>query len=129
MPGLLEPSSCSGRLLFDLSDAYEWIVSPAIVSEYVEVVWRPRLVGKHQAVEGRDLEAMLARIATTTQVMPAHTPAVCRDPADDKFLAAAIAGNARFIVSEDRDLLDLGAYEDVQIVTAVAFLRLLGGKD
>ncbi len=122
---LLDPYSWSGRLIFDRSDAYTWVVSPGIVAEYLEVIRRPRLVRKYRTVETRDLQTILIRIATATLVHPTHTPAVCRDHEDDKFLAAALAGNARFIVSEDKDLLDLGSYEGIQIVTAGAFLRVL----
>jgi uncharacterized protein len=68
---------------------------------------------------------MLELIATAVVVQPAAVPAVCRDPEDDKFLAAARAGSARFIVTEDRALLDLGRYEGIQIVRAEAFLLVL----
>ncbi len=54
-----------------------------------------------------------------------QTPKVCRDPADDNFLAAAVVADVRFIISEDLDLLDLGVYEDIQIATAESFLRTL----
>ena len=37
-------------------------------------------------------------------------PQVSRDPKDDKFLATAVASEADYVVSEDRDLLDLGAH-------------------
>jgi predicted nucleic acid-binding protein len=57
------------------------------------------------------------------------TPAVCRDPEDDKFLAAAQAGDARFIVSEDLDLLDLGSYGKTKIISAEAFLRILDAAE
>jgi putative PIN family toxin of toxin-antitoxin system len=108
---LLDPYSWSGRLLFERNDAYEWVVSPAIVAEYLEVIKRPRLVNKYNSIEQRDLKAILAQIATATMVHPTHVPAVCRDSGDDKFLAAAKTGNASFIVSEDKDLLALAAYE------------------
>jgi uncharacterized protein len=58
-------------------------------------------------------------------VHPAEIPAICRDPADDKILAAATTGSARFNVSEDKDLLDLASYEGIPIVTAASFLRFL----
>ena len=66
------------------------------------------------------------RLETAKLVVPSQIPAVCRDPGDDKFLAAALAGNAGFIVSEDKDLLDLGSYEGIEICTVEAFLRHLG---
>ena len=48
---------------------------------------------------------------------------VCRDPADDPFLACAVAANADCIVSGDRDLLNLGSFRNIPIITAAAFLR------
>jgi uncharacterized protein len=49
---------------------------------------------------------------------------VCRDPYDDMFLAAAVNARAAWIVTGDRDLLDVGRYGDVEIVTAQDFLEL-----
>jgi putative PIN family toxin of toxin-antitoxin system len=50
-----------------------------------------------------------------------------RDPKDDPFLAGALAGGADYLVTNDRDLLDLGKPFGVAIVTPVEFLRVLGG--
>ena len=122
---LLDPYSWSGKLLFDESDTYEWVVSPEIVAEYLEVIRRPRLVDKYAAVKNRDLHAILARIATATLVHPTDIPAVCRDPGDDKFLAAAVAGNVKYFITEDRDLLVVGSYEGIAILSAQAFLEVL----
>jgi predicted nucleic acid-binding protein len=47
---------------------------------------------------------------------------LCRDPRDDKFLEAALAGRAARVVMGDADLLALGALEDVRIVTPSAFV-------
>jgi uncharacterized protein len=49
---------------------------------------------------------------------------VCRDPADDKFLACALAGSAHFILSGDKDLTDLKSYRTIRIIKASEFLRL-----
>jgi putative PIN family toxin of toxin-antitoxin system len=127
--GLINPGSPWGRLLFEQASGYTWIVSPQIVGEYLEVLRRPRLVRKYRDVETRNLAAMLDLIATAIVVQPTAIPAVCRDPEDDKFLAAATAGSARFIVTEDMDLLDLGSYEGIQIVRAEAFLRILDAAE
>ena len=49
------------------------------------------------------------------------------DPDDNIILAAAIAGEADFVVSGDkRDMLALGEVEGVRIVTARAAIRALG---
>jgi uncharacterized protein len=123
--GLINPYSLCGRLLFDHLASYELIVSSDIVVEYLRVVNRPELVQKYHQVETRDLPAILEIIGKATLVQPVDTPVVCRDPEDDKFLAAAKAGSAQFIVTEDMDLLDLGSYEGIQIVRAEAFLLVL----
>jgi len=49
---------------------------------------------------------------------------VCRDPADEKFIACAISGSADFIVSGDKDLTDLKRYKDVRIIGVSEFLRM-----
>jgi predicted nucleic acid-binding protein len=48
-----------------------------------------------------------------------------RDPEDDKFLAAAVEAEARFVVTGDRDLLDLKSYRRVRIVRPARFLRII----
>ena|SRR5271157_3979356 len=48
-----------------------------------------------------------------------------RDARDDPFLACALAANASFIVTNDRDLLALGKPFGVSIVTPAEFLRRL----
>ncbi len=60
-----------------------------------------------------------------------HVPGVldlsgaCRDPQDDKFLACAVEGRAHYMVSSDRDLLDMRRYRDVAIVNPGQFLLAL----
>lgn len=48
----------------------------------------------------------------------------CRDADDDKFIACAVAASADFIVSGDRDLLDMRKCKSVRIVSASAFLKM-----
>jgi len=50
---------------------------------------------------------------------------VCTDPDDDKFLEAAIAADADYIVSGDSALLNLKNYRRVRIVRPVQFLQVL----
>lgn len=46
----------------------------------------------------------------------------CRDPNDDHVIATALAVNASIIVTGDKDLLTLGQFQTVRILTARAFL-------
>ncbi len=48
-----------------------------------------------------------------------------RDIKDDPVLASAADGHADYIVTGDRDLLVLGEYEGIQIVTPEQFLQIL----
>ena len=47
--------------------------------------------------------------------------AICRDPDDDKFLNCAIDTNSLYIVSGDRDLLDIQKFRNTTIITATEF--------
>lgn len=50
---------------------------------------------------------------------------VCDDPDDDKFLEAALAANADYVVSGDAALLSIKNYHRIQIVKPALFLKLL----
>jgi putative PIN family toxin of toxin-antitoxin system len=47
---------------------------------------------------------------------------VCRDPNDDMILECAVAAGAQVIVSGDKDLLAMGSYRGIRIVTPAEFL-------
>jgi putative PIN family toxin of toxin-antitoxin system len=48
---------------------------------------------------------------------------VCRDPYDDMFLSVAICSDATWIVTGDKDLLELGKYGGARIVTPNEILK------
>ncbi len=53
---------------------------------------------------------------------------VCRDPADDKFIECALWGQADYIVTQDKDLLDLEEHQGIKIVTPQEFWDILHGE-
>ncbi len=57
----------------------------------------------------------------------AEAVAGCRDPNDDKFLELAVNGRADLIVSGDEDLLVLGAFRGIPIMTPARFGRAYSG--
>jgi putative PIN family toxin of toxin-antitoxin system len=46
-----------------------------------------------------------------------------RDPKDDIYLAAALAAGAEFLVTYDRDILDLGSPFGIETIRPAEFLR------
>jgi predicted nucleic acid-binding protein len=51
------------------------------------------------------------------------------DPSDDKFLEAAVAGNASYVISGDKHLLKLSEYQGIQILKPRDFVQMyLKGK-
>lgn len=74
-----------------------------------------------------DVEGWLEYIKTYARLVPASdtVAGVCRDPDDDKFLDAAISGGADVLVSSDKDLQVLEAFQGVKILSPAGFLSLL----
>ena len=48
----------------------------------------------------------------------------CRDPDDNILLALALDGKADYIVSGDKDLLDLTPFQDIPILKPAEFLKM-----
>ena len=63
-------------------------------------------------------------------ISTSSTITACRDPKDDKFLELAVDGKADFLVTGDKDLLELVKKPDpawtFQIVTPEAYLEAVG---
>lgn len=49
------------------------------------------------------------------------------DPNDDMVVACALKAQASYIITRDNDLLSLGKYKDIEIVTPEAFMGMLRG--
>jgi putative PIN family toxin of toxin-antitoxin system len=55
-------------------------------------------------------------------IEPTETVTLCRDEADNRVLECALAGKADYIVTGDRDLLDLAAAVKIPILKPDSFL-------
>ncbi len=97
--------------------------SPATRAELAGVLARPairRLAAAPPNELARGLERFSEHVPGVLDL-----PGACRDPKDDKFLACAVEGGAHYLVSSDRDLLDMRHYRDVAIVNPGQFLLAL----
>jgi putative PIN family toxin of toxin-antitoxin system len=101
--------------------------SAALLEELADVLTR-RSLSKQLAAIDKQASDVLLDCATAVQIVnaaPLEQP-VCRDPDDDDVLALALAAQADLIVSGDQDLLVLGQFEAIPIVTAREALERLG---
>ncbi|MGH2617460.1 MAG: putative toxin-antitoxin system toxin component, PIN family, partial [Thermomicrobiales bacterium] len=126
---VINPIGWCGIVVLERRNRFQPVVSPAIVTEYLTVLQRPVIVRKYGRPTPEVLRSVLDLVGSGIMVRPTEVPLVCRDPNDDKFLAAAVTGNAEYIISEDRDLLDLGRYEGIVILSARAFLGILDQEE
>ena len=50
---------------------------------------------------------------------------ICRDRADDKFISCALSARAEVIVTGDKDLMVIGRYRSVKVLSPSAFLKMV----
>ncbi len=88
-----------------------------IVDEYMEII--ESMIARKQ---GKISLSILSPLFSSLKVIEGKTDiAIFRDPDDDKFIECAVDAKALYIVSGDNDLLDIEAYDGIQIITAKEF--------
>lgn len=118
LPGLIIDAALAGKV--------QLLSSVPLLAELEGVLQRPKF---QQVIQRRDV--MVADLfdgyaALVGCVVPVELPeSVCRDPDDNLVLAAAISGDADMIVSGDDDLLSLGNYRGIAILSARDALNVL----
>lgn len=123
---LINPRSVCGQVVtYAMTNRYRLILSRPIVVEIVEVLQRPEITRRFRRLESLDADRVLDILSRAEIVEPIELPAVSRDPNDDTFVATARAAKADYLVTQDQDLLVLGAYEGTRVVTCTEFLRRL----
>lgn len=99
----------------------EWIVSTEILAEYQEVLNRPRLKLSEE-LKQRWFDVLNAATTTVDVAVEVDFP---RDRKDAKFLACAVAANATFLITGDRDLTDVQTWGNTTIISVSLFKRLI----
>lgn len=105
--------------------AFELVLSPPILEELARALFYEKL-RRFRWMTDAEIGALLLALGAGSFLASGEvTVRVSRDPDDDKFLAAAVDARARFLVTGDRDLLDLKRYQDIRILRPGRFLAVL----
>lgn len=96
------------------------LISREILTEYLRVFAYPKFHLSDQEIRPLIEEELLPFVETSR--VRRRLAVVRRDPDDDKFLECAVAGRAKYLVTGDRDLRELGSFRGITILTAGAFL-------
>ena len=116
--------SVPARLVRHLLQHGRVLFSDATFTELEQRLWRPKFdryvsTGLRKALL-HDWSAVAEWVA-----VPDSIERFSRDPDDDKFIHAALAGRAEVLISGDGDLLDLRAVQGVSILPPARALDLL----
>ncbi len=127
---LFNPKRPPAQLLeLALQGKIRLIVSPQLIEEIERVLTYPKikkLLKKRKAASEEVIEG-LSKTLQVALLTPGElsVAAIYDDPADDMVLACAVEGNADFIISGDKHLLNLRNYQGIKIVTPAQFLESL----
>jgi putative PIN family toxin of toxin-antitoxin system len=95
------------------------VVSLEILEEYQRV---GRVLAKQ--FPGVDLDPVLNLLAAEAELIaaPSLPEPVCDDPDDDKFLACALAGKTKIIISGDKQLVRVSGYRGIEVIRPRTFV-------
>jgi putative PIN family toxin of toxin-antitoxin system len=100
--------------------------SAGLLEELADVLTRPSLSRQLNAIHRTAADVLLDYSSAVEIIKPAPlAQPVCRDPDDDAVLALALTAEVDLVVSGDQDLLVLGQFERIPIITARAALDVL----
>lgn len=117
---LLLKNSTSRQALDKANDTGQLLLSVEAISELNEVLKRNKF--NKYVTESERMTFLAALVRKARLLEPREIIVVCRDPKDNKFLELAIAGNAKYIVTGDQDLLVLHPFRTIAVVKPHVFL-------
>lgn len=105
---------------------YDLLVTTDILAEYEEVIAGE--MGEDAASAVLDGFQLVPNIAFVTKYF--NWRLITADPDDDKFVDCAVAGNADFIVSDDRHfrVLTKIPFPKVRVISADDFMKIVTGQ-
>lgn len=125
---LIKPSD-QFQALFDLVEKNKVILAFSwhTLEEFLITLARPK-IRKLTKMEGKEIAVFTdLLISKALFVEPYDKIKICRDPFDNKFIETAAVAKASYIVTGDKDLLEIKEYHGIEIIKLSGFLGLLSG--
>lgn len=123
----LTKGGLSSHLLILCGEKATLYTAEEILQETRRVLLEEDRIRKKYTYRDEDVEEFLEAVREMSEIVEflPELHVIDRDPKDDKILACALTVHTDYIVSRDRDLLDLGEYQGVKIVTPEEFIQYL----
>lgn len=99
------------------------IFSEESLQEFLEVAQRPKL---QKYFSEDDIDQLLGLFEHFGELIEVQSKVdICRDPKDNFLLALAKDSRADYLVTGDKDLLEIGVFEQTQILTFASFSNIM----
>lgn len=107
--------------------SYEKQILDAVINGEIEAFANHQTISENKLITNklvqdenykREISLLLTQI---NLVKNRHQIHIVRDPEDNKILESAVEAKAEFLVTRDNDLLSLGKYENIEVVTPAEF--------
>jgi putative PIN family toxin of toxin-antitoxin system len=126
--GIIAPHGAPRRILEAWhAGQFTLVTSEAIMAEVARVLRHPRIRDRYSLTED-DVATVVDSLRMDKVVAGLYEVQRSVDPADEVFLACALEGLAKYVVSGDRHLLKIGSYHGVLAVTPRHFAALLAAE-
>ncbi len=100
-----------------------FLTSTALIEELKEVLTAK---DKPFKLNEKEVQRIIEHIAEIAEIIvPKNTISICKDEKDNRVLECAIDGRADYIVTGDRDLLELGFFKEIKIIKVAELLELI----
>ena len=103
------------------------LITSAPLLEELDYVLSRSYIAQRLGWSIEELQAFVAGISRQSEIVApsVHLEIIARDPDDNRILEAAVEGQSDYIVSGDNYVLELGAYQGIQIVSPSQFELIL----
>ena len=125
----LTRSGVTGELVDLAGKAFVLTLAPEIVAETRRKLLTSKRIRGRYGYTDEEVERYCSGLAVVTggnmmRGLP-RLSGVVRDPNDDVIVAAALVAQADYLVTRDKDLLSLGGYQGIRMITPEAFRGIL----